>query len=62
MCGRAEVLPFKAQSFDLVFSVDVVHHISDRLAAFREARRVLRPRGWCCTVTDSSGYRPAGAA
>ncbi|GIW04607.1 MAG: hypothetical protein KatS3mg059_1227 [Thermomicrobiales bacterium] len=53
ICGRAEVLPFAAQSFDLIFSVDVVHHIRDRLAAFREARRVLRPGGWCCTVTDS---------
>ncbi len=53
MCGRAEALPFAAQSFDLVFSVDVVHHIADRAAAFREARRVLRPGGWCCTVTDS---------
>jgi ubiquinone/menaquinone biosynthesis C-methylase UbiE len=53
ICGRAEALPFAAQSFDLVFSVDVVHHIADRLAAFREARRVLRPGGWFCTVTDS---------
>ena len=50
--GRAEALPFPDGSFDLLFSVDVIHHISDRPAFFREAGRLLRPGGRLCTVTD----------
>jgi ubiquinone/menaquinone biosynthesis C-methylase UbiE len=34
-------------------STDVIHHISDRDAYFREAHRVLRSRGTIITVTDS---------
>ncbi len=51
--GRAEALPFASASFDLVYSVDVIHHVKDRAAAYREAFRVLRPGGQVCTVTDS---------
>jgi SAM-dependent methyltransferase len=36
-----------------VFTVDVIHHVADRLAYFREAHRVLKPGGRVCTVTDS---------
>lgn len=53
MCGRAEALPLATSALDMAFNVDVVHHIADRMAAFREVRRVLRPGGWFCTVTDS---------
>lgn len=51
--GRAEALPFASRSFDLVFSVDVIHHVGDQAAFLREARRVLRSGGRLCTVTDS---------
>jgi SAM-dependent methyltransferase len=51
--GKAERLDVPAGSFDLVFSVDVIHHVGDRLAHFREARRVLKGGGRLCTVTDS---------
>jgi len=51
--GRAEELPFPDGSFDLVYSVDVIHHVGDRPAYFREAARVLSPGGKLCTVTDS---------
>ncbi len=51
--GSAEKLEFPANSFDLVFSVDVIHHVTDRAAFFREAIRVLKPGGRFCTVTDS---------
>ena len=29
--GRAESLDFPAATFDLLFSVDVIHHVADRL-------------------------------
>jgi ubiquinone/menaquinone biosynthesis C-methylase UbiE len=52
--GRAEELPFAPGAFDLIFSVDVIHHVSDRPAFFRQAVRLLRPGGQMCTVTDSA--------
>jgi ubiquinone/menaquinone biosynthesis C-methylase UbiE len=51
--GSAERLPFADASFDLVMSTDVIHHVRDRDAYFREAARVLRPGGQIVTVTDS---------
>jgi ubiquinone/menaquinone biosynthesis C-methylase UbiE len=66
--GLAEQLPFAPDSFDLVFSVDVIHHVAGKAAYYRQAARVLRPKGQVCTVTDSeeiirrreilSGYFP----
>jgi ubiquinone/menaquinone biosynthesis C-methylase UbiE len=53
--GRAELLPFPAEFFDLVFSVDVIHHLQGIRAFFREVQRVLKPGGHVCTVTDSEG-------
>ncbi len=51
--GRAESLPYPCATFDLVFSVDVIHHVEDRPAYFRQAYRVLKLGGRICTVTDS---------
>jgi SAM-dependent methyltransferase len=51
--GRAEALDFPDAWFDVVFSVDVIHHVVDRDQAYREAHRVLVPGGLVCTVTDS---------
>jgi ubiquinone/menaquinone biosynthesis C-methylase UbiE len=51
--GPAERLELPDESFDFVYSVDVLHHIRDRAAAFSEAARVLRPGGRVCTATDS---------
>ncbi|MEA2595647.1 MAG: hypothetical protein QOF01_2116 [Thermomicrobiales bacterium] len=56
--GRAEVLDVPDASFDLVYSVDVIHHVADRPAHFREARRVLKPDGRLCTATDSEDDIP----
>lgn len=51
--GRAEKLDFQASYFDLVFSVDVIHHISDRKSYFSESYRILKDGAKLCTVTDS---------
>ena len=51
--GRAEAIPLAAAAVDLLFSVDVVHHLQAVPAYFAEARRVLRPGGRFCTATDS---------
>jgi len=50
--GRAERLPLPDAAADLVFSVDVVHHLADVHAACAEAFRVLEPGGLACTVTE----------
>lgn len=52
--GRAEALPLADAACDLIFSVDVIHHVRDRAAFFREVARLLRPGGRLCTVTDSA--------
>ncbi len=52
--GRAESPGFASDAFDLIFSVDVIHHIADKVAFYREAARLLQPGGWVCTVTDSA--------
>ena len=51
--GNAECLKFPPEHFDLVFSVDVIHHVKDRQSYFHETHRVLRKGGRVCTVTDS---------
>jgi SAM-dependent methyltransferase len=51
--ARAESIPLTNDSCDLVYSVDVIHHVVDRQAAYADIHRVLRPAGKVCTVTDS---------
>jgi ubiquinone/menaquinone biosynthesis C-methylase UbiE len=51
--GRAEALNYSSGLVDVVFSVDVIHHVGDRFSYFREAYRVLKMGGRICTVTDS---------
>jgi ubiquinone/menaquinone biosynthesis C-methylase UbiE len=51
--GRGEQIDYPAESLDLVFSVDVIHHVADCPAYFREVFCVLKKGGRLCTVTDS---------
>jgi len=52
--ASAEELPFEKDSFDLIYSIDVIHHVLNRPAYFQEAQRVLKQGGMLCTVTDSA--------
>ena len=56
--SSGESLPFGDDALDVVMSTDVIHHIGDRHAYFREAVRVLRPGGHLVTVTDSHDTIP----
>ena len=42
VCGDATVLPFRDQSFDVVFEANVLHHVPDREQVIREMGRVSR--------------------
>jgi SAM-dependent methyltransferase len=48
--GVGEVLPFKDNSFDAVFSLAVLEHVKDPFQCAREIKRVLKPGGdlLCC--------------
>ncbi|MBN1579107.1 MAG: methyltransferase domain-containing protein [Anaerolineae bacterium] len=52
--SSAEKLDAPDETFDLVFSVDVIQHVADCPAAIGEAHRVLKRGGKLCTVTDSA--------
>ncbi|MGH9769787.1 MAG: methyltransferase domain-containing protein [Blastocatellia bacterium] len=39
-------LPFEPGSFDLVYSIGVLHHLPDPESAFRNLLRYLKPGGW----------------
>jgi len=43
--GDVQRLPFRDETFDLIWAVDVMEHIPDDAAAFREYARVLKPGG-----------------
>ena len=48
--GRAERLPFRARSFDLVVVINALHHFEDKPRFVAEAMRVLRPGGRIVTM------------
>lgn len=42
ICANVENLPFADQSFDIVFSSNILHHLSDPIVAIREMKRVAK--------------------
>ncbi len=52
--GSAESIPFEDAYFDLLFSVNVIHHVHSIRKYFEESLRVLHPGGCICTFTDST--------
>lgn len=58
--GSVTDLPFADDSFDLVYSCGVIHHVPDTSAAVAEFHRVLRPGGSAVVMVyhrDSLNYR-----
>ncbi|MFQ6064874.1 MAG: class I SAM-dependent methyltransferase [Candidatus Bathyarchaeia archaeon] len=43
-------LPFQDNDFDIVLSIQVMHHIPNWLSALREIKRVLKPKGYLLYV------------
>jgi ubiquinone/menaquinone biosynthesis C-methylase UbiE len=56
--GMAYKLPYLDNSFDLVVSSLVIHHLTgpDKVRAFQEVERVLRPGGWFHIVDFGRPY------
>ena len=46
VCGMAEDLPFENESFDLVYSTNVLEHVQDPLKVLSESLRVLKSGGY----------------
>ena len=51
------ILPFEDQSFDIIFSSNVLEHIPDLDGALRECARVLKPDGKMVHVVPSHWWR-----
>ncbi|MFP6743715.1 MAG: class I SAM-dependent methyltransferase [Alphaproteobacteria bacterium] len=51
--GSAENLAAVGDSFDFIFTVEVIHHMTYRDAYFAGSARALKPGGRLATVTDS---------
>lgn len=45
--AAVEALPFAAESFDVVVSIEVLRYLSEPMRCLRELARVLRPGGVC---------------
>jgi SAM-dependent methyltransferase len=61
--GSATELPFPDDSFDAVWTIDVLEHVPQPEKALSEIRRVLRPDGylflhaaWDCRLWAAEGY------
>ncbi len=52
-----EVLPLPDNSFDIIYTANTIHHLSDRPTFFREVSRLLRPDGVFCSW-DPVKYNP----
>ena len=51
--GDHSLIPFENSFFDFVYMTDVIHHVPDLKMMFSEFRRVLKPGGLVCALTES---------
>jgi SAM-dependent methyltransferase len=51
LLGRAQSLPLRSGSVDLILLAEVIEHLSNPAAAGREVARLLRPGGICLVST-----------
>ena len=56
LVADAELLPFRNNSFDLVYSKNVLEHLPNPLNALREQKRVCTGGGKIVITTDNAGY------
>lgn len=54
--AAADRLPFANETFELVTALDVIEHVDDDRAVFREALRVLRPGGEFLLTVPAYGF------
>lgn len=54
--AAGEALPFRAATFDLILSHEVIEHVADDHAAVREMVRALRPGGRIVLFCPNRGY------
>jgi SAM-dependent methyltransferase len=50
-------IPFEDDTFDIVFSSNVLEHVPDLESLNREIARVLRPEGYCIHVMPTHSWR-----
>jgi len=50
-------IPYADETFDLVFSSNVLEHVADVESLLREMSRVLRPNGWMLHILPTPAWR-----
>lgn len=56
--GAGESLPLPAASFDIIYTANTIHHLTDKAAFFKEVQRLLKAGGVFCSW-DPVKYNPA---
>ena len=55
--GDAEIMPFKANVFDLIVHNQFIHHFFYRIPVLSEVKRVLKPGGLLVSI-ETNGWNP----